>query len=140
MDEQISARLSFMSDMLYAPQRVLTAIEQLSAADLDWLLPRVIALRLSRKGAALPHKETQLLAQITHSIPVEVQSRYQKLIALRESGSLTPDQLDELITLAPAYERLALIRLQLIAQLAELRQTTPSVLIQQLGLALPAHV
>ena len=129
-----------MSDMAYAPQRVLTTIEQFSLADLDWLLPRVIALRLSRHGAALPHEEAQLLEQITHSIPVEIQGRYQRLIALRESGSLTADQQDELAALVPAYERLALMRLQLIARLAELRNTTPSALVVQLGLALPAHV
>ena len=126
--------------MTYAPQRVLTAIEQFSLTDLDWLLPRVIALRLSRTGAALPHEEVQLLEQIAHSIPIEIQSRYKRLVALRESGSLTADQQDELVVLVPAYERLALMRLQLIARLAELRNTTPRALVEQLDLALPTHV
>ena len=125
--------------MPYTPQQVLTAIEQLSAAELDWLLPRVIALRLARKGTALPHEEAHLLDQIAHSIPVEILGRYQHLIALRARGSLTADQEDELAALVPAYERVALIRLRLIGRLAQLRKTTPRDLVEQLGLALPAH-
>ena len=129
-----------MSESILAPEEVLDAIGQLSATDLDWLVPRVVALRLTRKGIALPQEEALLLEQIAQSIPSQIQQRYHSLIALREAGTLTAEQHIELITLTQAYERFALIRLKLIARLAELRQSTPAILVNQLGLALSPHV
>lgn len=129
-----------MSNTVIQPEQVLTEIEQLSASQLDWLLPKIVALRATRKGGALPADETRLLLEIQAAIPPDITQRYHQLIALREQGELNSDQSQELATLTQAYERLALMRLQRIADLAELRRTTPSVIVHQFQLALPAHV
>ena len=135
-----AAKLKIMSNTLIQPERVLTEIEQFTATQLDWLLPRVVALRAALKGGALPADEARLLTDIQQTIPPDLTQRYQSLIALREQATLTETQAQELATLTQAYERLTVVRLQRIAELAELRRSTPSVVVRQFGLTLPAHV
>jgi len=128
-----------MSNTLIQPERVLTEIEQFTASQLDWLLPRVVALRAALKGGALPADEARLLTEIQETIPPDLTQRYQTLIALHEQSALTEVQAQELATLAQAYERLTVVRVQRIAELAELRRSTPSAVVRQFDLALPTH-
>lgn len=82
----------------------------------------------------LPHQEAELLRKINQS-PSQIQwERYAQLLALRQTESLTPDELAELIALSDQIEAANARRIKYLAQLARLRNTTIGALATELGI------
>lgn len=115
------------------------AVSQLSKPDLERLVQQALALRAQRQAPSLPHTEAELLHKINQSIPPELQQRYDGLISKRKAETLTPEEHTELLQLTDRIENLEAQRIVYLTELAQLRQTTLSELMEQLGIQPPDY-
>jgi hypothetical protein len=83
--------------------------------------------------------EAQLLAKINLGLSPTEWERYHALVARRKAETLTPDEQTELIALSDRLEAANAQRIECLAALARVRNTTLDVLIRDLGLAPTSH-
>lgn len=83
--------------------------------------------------------ESRLFDEINQGFSERDWGRYRQLIEKRRAEQLTPEQHVELMALSDRSERLNVRRLELLRELARLRNTTLPALMDQLGLQ-PAPV
>lgn len=83
--------------------------------------------------------ESRLLMRINQSLAGIAWPRYHGLIAKRHAETLTPDEQQELIILTDQIEAANVQRIEALAELARLRQTSLNALIRDLGLKPVAH-
>lgn len=112
-------------------------MEHLSPAELEKLVPRVIALGAARRAPHLDPEESKLLARVNAGLPADLKSRLAVLQKKRDTGSLTDAEAEELLTLSDRVEQLHAERLEALADLAKLRGTTLTALMDQLGIRFP---
>jgi hypothetical protein len=118
---------------------LVSGVEQLSTPDLEWLTNQVLALRARRRAPSLSHKETELLQKINQGLPVEMQQRFDLLTAKRRAETLTPEEYEELLTLSDEIELRDAQRVEYLAELAQLRNISLRLLMQQLDIRPPAY-
>jgi hypothetical protein len=98
---------------------------------------RAISERLGQSQPLPPHltaEESDLLQRINHGFPAEVWRRFDDLIAKRKAETLTDAEHRELIQLSDEIETAHLGRLQLVAQLARLRNMPLLDFMRQMGI------
>jgi hypothetical protein len=100
---------------------------------------QVIALQARRKAPSLPRAESELLLKINEGVSPDIQQRYDELIARRRAEKLTPDEYDELLRLTGQVEAVNVQRVECLAELARLRNTTLTALMQDLGIQEPLY-
>jgi hypothetical protein len=120
---------------------LLKGVEQLSQPELEKFVAQVIALQARRCAPSLPQTEAELLQKINQGLPLEVRKRYDELTAKRQSEMLTPDdgEYEELLRLTDEVETLDAQRLEYLVKLADLRGTTLSNLMKDLGIGTPSY-
>lgn len=117
--------------------QILSAMKQLSPAELEELVPRVVALGAARRAPHLEGEESELLARVNAGLPADLKSRLAELEEKRDTGLLTDAEVEELLTLSDRVEHLHAERLEALAVLARLRGTTLTALMDQLGIRFP---
>lgn len=70
---------------------------------------------------------------------MELQRRYNDLLAKRQAENLTPEEHSELLDLTNQVEKLETQRVEYLAEMARLRQTNITDLMNSLGIQSPAH-
>jgi hypothetical protein len=120
-------------------QELLKAVEQLSLTDLEQFVSQVLLLQAQRKANSLPQAEAELLQKINHGIPSDTQKNYDELIAKRQAETLTPEEHSELLRLTEQIEKLQAQRLESLAELARLRKTSLTALMENLGIQVPTY-
>lgn len=118
--------------------QVLHALATLPLAEFEQFAQQVLALRLRRNATVLSASESELLVKINQGLPAELQQRYADLIAKREASSLTSEEYTALLHLTDEIEQREAERLECLAALAGIRQTTVGQLMDDLGLTPPA--
>jgi hypothetical protein len=118
---------------------LLKAVGQLSPPDLEQFVFQVIALRAQRQASSLPRAESDLLLKINEGMPPDLQTRYNELIAKRQAETLSPDEYEELLRLTQQVEMLEVRRVEYLAELARLRGTSLTELMQNLGIRPPTY-
>ena len=118
---------------------ILTAVRQMSIAELEHLVEQVIAIRAARVAPHLGADESGLLARINQGLPATERTRIRALLAKRDDESLPPAEWQELTALTDQLEVLHADRLAALAELARLRGVTFNTVIAQLGLQFPDH-
>jgi hypothetical protein len=118
---------------------LLKAVGQLSPPELEQFVFRVRALEAQRKAPSLPRAEAELLLRINQGVPPAVQRRYDQLIAKRRAESLMPDEHEELLQLTDQIENVEARRMEHLAELARLRQTSLPALLKTLGIRTPEY-
>lgn len=118
---------------------LLKAVGQLNQSDLEQFVFQVIALRARRQASSLPRAESELLLKINKGVSLDLQARYNELIAKRQAETLTPDEYEELLGLTQQVERLDVHRLEHLAELARLRGTSLTALMENLGIRPPSY-
>lgn len=118
---------------------LLRAVGQLNQADLEQFVSQVIALRAKRQAPSLPRVESELLLKINEGVPSDIQKRYNDLIAKRQAETLAPDEYEELLRLTQQVEKLEARRVEYLAELARLRGTSLTALMENLGIRPPAY-
>lgn len=126
-------------DAQVSPDELLKAVDQLAPPELESLLARVLAVRARHQAPCLPASEAALLLQINQGLPTPLRQRYAELIGKRRNESLTPEEHTELLRLTTEVENLEASRVRSLAELAQLRQTTLSALLDDLGIQAPAY-
>ncbi|MBI4787457.1 MAG: STAS/SEC14 domain-containing protein [Chloroflexi bacterium] len=119
-------------------EELLKAVGQMSQSDLDQFVFEVIALRAKRHAPSLPHVESELLLKINEGVRPDVETRYNELIEKRKAETLTPDEYAELLRLTRQVEQAQARRVEYLAELARLRGTTLTALMDDLGIRPPA--
>jgi hypothetical protein len=82
----------------------------------------------------LPSNEATLLQKINQSLSQIEWQRYRELLTKRDRELLTAQEQRELIALSDQIEEANVRRVQSLVELAEIRQTPVSTLIQELGI------
>jgi hypothetical protein len=118
---------------------LLRAVGQLNQPDLEQFVFQVIALRAKRQAASLSRVESELLLKINAEVPSDIQTRYNELIAKRQADTLTPDEYQVLLQLTQQVEKLEVRRVEYLAELARLRRTSLTALMEKLGIRPPAY-
>ena len=101
---------------------------------MEQLVARVLVLRAERSAPSLPATETDLLTKINRGLPEPEAQRYLGLISKRREGTLMPEEHRELLRLTDAAEALQAERVRNLAELASLRGTSISAVMDELGL------
>ena len=123
---QIKAQLSF--------DELLKMVEQFSSPELEQFIFRVFALHVQRKVPQLPNREFELLFKANQNMPDDIQIRYDELIAKRQVETLTTDEYQQLLQLTEQIEQFEAIRIETMAELAQLRQTSLTHLMKELNI------
>lgn len=126
-------------ESLVSSDELLKAAGQLNLSELERFTSQVIALQAQRKASALPHSEAELLLKINQGLPAELHERYNELIEKRRYETLTSKEHGELLRLTREVEKLEAQRAEHLAQLAKVRKTTLSDLMNTLGLRTPDY-
>lgn len=113
---------------------LLQAVEQLETDELSDLLTDLLTLRARRHAPILSHEETELFQQINQWLTSEEQQQRASLQQSLEDESLNEVEHQQLIQLNEKAEWLNAQRVEALARLAMLRQTTLPQLIHDLGL------
>lgn len=120
-------------------EQILSAMEQLTPAELEKLVPHVIALGAARRAPHLEPEESKLLERINEALPTELMARLCDLEAKRDNSSLSEAEAEELLTLSDRAEQVHAERLEALADLARLRGTTLTAVMDQLGIRFPEN-
>lgn len=115
-------------------EEMLKAAEQLDSAELQQFISQLLSLRARRHGTPLNAEESDLLIQINRGLPEALRKRSDELIAKRRSGTLSAEEHQELLGLTEQVEKQEGDRLAALAQLAQIRETPLSALMDQLGI------
>lgn len=113
---------------------VLKGVERLETKELEQFLTQVMAIRAQRRAPSLPQEEAELLQKINQGVPPKVRSRYDELHEKLLDETLTPDEQQEFIGVSDQIEFADAERLKHLVLLAQLRNVTVDILMDQLGL------
>lgn len=109
---------------------------KLEARDFEQFVQNVLALRARRKGLGLEKNEAELLKKINQKSLSETQQK--RFAYLTQSETRTESEQQELLVLVETIEQFDAERMELLADLARLRNVPVRTLMQQLGI-LPAQ-
>ena len=123
---KVEAKLSF--------DDLLNAAEQLSLDQLERFKSQVLALTAQRKAPNLPKDEADLLLRINQGVSADMQKRYGELIAARKAETLTQYEHADLLRLTDQIEKHDAKRMEDMAELARLRKTSLTALMQELDI------
>jgi hypothetical protein len=120
-------------------KQLVQAVERLSPAELDDFVDQVAALRARRNAPMLSDDESALFAIINHCLPESDRQRLAELAEGRSEERLTPGEHSELLERQQRLEALHTARIKALAELAQLRGVTLTMVMEQLGIQLPDH-
>ena len=120
-------------------EQLLRAVERLPAEDLAAFVAQILTLHAQREAPHLSQSETALLLQINQGIAVDLKQRFEQLVAKRQSETITPDELHELIQITDQIERRDAQRLAALDELARLRKMPLPELMDDLGIQSAAY-
>ncbi len=89
---------------------------------------------------SLSQTRSELLTKIRQGIPADLQRRFDDLIGKRRGRTISQAEYEELLRLTEQIEDLDARRVEYLAELARLRETTVPVLMKDLGLKTPPCV
>jgi delta 1-pyrroline-5-carboxylate dehydrogenase len=118
---------------------LLKAALQLPQVELEQFVRRLFSLKARERTSVLSEREAELLEKIYQKLPAATQQQINELIKKRQAYTITPDELQELIALTDEAEAFDVARLELISELAHLRNVPLDQFIQQLGLQRVSH-
>ncbi len=88
------------------------AAEQLSETELRQFTSQVLALNAKRTAPSVTQEEAELLLNINNHLPEDVQRRYDKLIAKRDTETLGDEEHKELLRLTQQVETFDVARVE----------------------------
>ena len=128
---QVEAQLSH--------NKLLEAVGQFNATELEQFVAEVIALRAKRQAPSLSRQESELLMRINQHLSADLQARFDELVARRQDETLSNDEHEELLRLTEQVENMDVVRIEALARLAQLRGISVDDLMDQLGVKTPEY-
>ncbi len=120
-------------------EQLLRAVERLPPQELAAFVSQVLVVRAQREAPSLSQSETALLLQINQGLPIELQRRFDELVAKRQAEVITLDELRELVQITDQIEQRDVQRLAALDDLARLRRMSLSELMDAIGIQPPAY-
>ena len=115
--------------------KLLEAVSQLSATDLEKFQAQIIKLRANKRDQSLPQQEAALLFKINNLVSPKSDIYYQTLIAKRQNENLTEAEYQDLLRLADQYEQQDFKRIRYLHKLAILRGISLTELMDRLEIS-----
>jgi len=115
-------------------EQLIQTLEQLDPSELEQLVTQAMRVQTERKILSLPIDQSLLLQKISQCIPLQLQERYDFLISKRQDNTLMDEEYQELLGLGDRIETIEAKRLENLAELAKLRHTSLTSLIQEFQL------
>jgi hypothetical protein len=106
-------------------------VKQLSSSDLERFALSLRHIQAQRKAPSIPRRDSELLLKINQKLPYDIQTAYDNLIAKRQAETLSSEECQELLDLTEKVD---------MTELANLRQTSLTQLMNQLGIKSPSYV
>ncbi|MCC6724710.1 MAG: STAS/SEC14 domain-containing protein [Saprospiraceae bacterium] len=122
-----------------AMNEILHGVSELDTPDLENFFHQVAHLLAKRKAPSLAKREAELLLKISEGYPVELRKKYDALASKMQDKTISPDEHREILNLTDRMEALDAKRLELLLELAQLRNISLDQLLSQLGLPPHAH-
>ena len=113
-------------------QRRLEALAKKQGRPTEEVAASLMATVLFKEPAI--DRESELLRLISEGLPENFWSRKVDLDAKAEEVTLTPDEYNERFALLTQMERWQETRLEAVVELAQLREETPHIVMQKLGI------
>ncbi|WP_309689276.1 hypothetical protein [Armatimonas sp.] len=113
-------------------QRRLEALAKKQGRPTEEVAASLMATVLFKEPAI--DRESELLRLISEGLPENFWSRKVDLDAKAEEVTLTPDEYNERFALLTQMERWQVTRLEAVVELAQLREETPHIVMQKLGI------
>ena len=103
--------------------------------------PMVISEDTSEKSMASENQnvESELLMKINQSLPTALQTRFDELVSRRQDEILTTEEHEELLLLIEQVERMDVVRIKALTQLARFRGISANALMDQFGIQVPEY-
>jgi hypothetical protein len=118
---------------------LITGVEQLDMTDLERFANQVLTIRAKRRAPSLSPRESELLQAITAGLPDKVEQRFQHLTEKRRNGSISHEEYEDLLGLIHLIEQTDAQRMEQLAELAQIRNVSLRVLMNQLGIQRPDY-
>ena len=120
-------------------EQLLNAALQMPEPEFQRFVNRLFTLKAGARVPTLSERESELLTKINQGLPSELQERLNELIQKRRAETISAKELRELKKLTDEVERLDAGRLELLIELAAMRNVSLRKLIKQLGLKPVPH-
>jgi len=120
-------------------EQLLDAVLQMKQKELEQFVSRALRLKAQRRTRSLPEREAELLMKINEGVPSSIQQRLNTLIEKRRAETISAKELRELKKFTDHIENFDAKRLELLTELAHLRNVPLRKLIVQLGLNAVPH-
>lgn len=102
--------------------------------ELNHYILNALQAPLQHTSATTQTTEAELLQQINVGFSTQTWEQYHSLISKRQAETLTPEEHNQLIQLSDRLEKLNVVRIQALIQLAALRSQPLTDLMQTLGI------
>ncbi len=109
-------------DAQISVNELINRVGTLSLGEFEEFFLKIQSLRLQKFANSDLETEYKLIKQIRSGLTSNKQLRFEYLIARRDEGTITENELGELISLTSDIEKNDLTRFKRIAKLAELKQ------------------
>jgi hypothetical protein len=113
---------------------------QLKLAQLEELISRLQELRQQRLVRRLPGDESELVDKVNNWLPADIQERLSPLITKRDAGTLPPQEQNELTVLLEKAKDAHTKRVEVLTELAAIRGTSLTALMNDLGVRFPDYI
>lgn len=123
-----------------ALESIYTSLPSLNVRELEDLMKRVVQIRQQKLPNVLPLLETDLLREINNGASASIQKRYDVLSKKRKKEMLTDLEYAELLELNTYFEQHNVRRVELLLELAKIRNQTLDQVIQALEIKPGANV
>jgi FixJ family two-component response regulator len=120
-------------------EQLLEAMLQMPQHELEQFVAKAFSLKARKRTSALSEREAELLFKINKGLPSATQRRLNELIDKRRAETISAKELRELKKLTDQIEKADAKRLELLTELARLRNVPLRKLIKQLGLKPVPH-
>jgi hypothetical protein len=124
----------FMLTIQIEKEQLLEAMLQMPQRELEQFVAKAFSLKARERTRALSEREAELLFKINRGLPPATQRRLNELIDKRRAETISAKELRELKKLTDQIEKSDAKRLELLTELARLRNVPLRKLIKQLGL------
>jgi hypothetical protein len=108
--------------------------------DTSTYITHTLEEHLRRAGIRLSKREGELLQKINLGLSQEEWQCYHDLVAKRRTETITPKELQQLISLSDQIELANARRIESLIELAQLRKMSLKTLMQTLGIESPGYV
>jgi hypothetical protein len=119
--------------------QLLDALLQMPQRELEQFVAKAFSLKARERTHALSEREAELLFKINKGLPSATQRRLNELIDKRRAEAISAKELRELKKITDQIEESDAKRLELLTELAHLRNVPLRKLIKQLGLKPAPH-